>query len=178
MPKEGVLEPVKGQWSGVNKIVAEKSNRALEKFNAYSIMEEPMTSCGCFECIVAVVPEANGVMVVNRGFSGMTPIGMTFSTLAGSVGGGQQIPGFTGVGRLYLSSKKFISAEGGFHRIVWMTKELKEALAERLKKRVEELGTPDFLDKIADETAATTVEDLLPFLTKVGHPALKMPPLM
>jgi len=172
------IDPVKGQWEGVNKVVQEKSNRALEKFNAYSIMEFPMTSCGCFECIVCVLPEANGVMVVNRGFSGMTPIGMTFSTLAGSVGGGQQTPGFIGVGRLYLTSRKFISAEGGFHRIVWMTKELKEGLQERLKRRAEELGTPDFIDKIADETVATTIEELLPFLQKVSHPALTMPPLM
>lgn len=172
------IESVKGQWEGVNKAVQEKSNRALERFNAYSIMDLPMTSCGCFECIVCVLPEANGVMVVNRGFSGMTPIGMTFSTLAGSVGGGQQTPGFTGVGRLYLTSKKFISAEGGFHRIVWMTKELKEGLGERFKKRVEELGTPDFIEKIADETIATTVEELLPFLQKVNHPALTMPSLM
>ncbi|MFH1824375.1 MAG: acetyl-CoA decarbonylase/synthase complex subunit alpha/beta [Candidatus Firestonebacteria bacterium] len=172
------LEPVKGQWEGVNKAVNEKSNRALEKFNAYSIMDFPMTSCGCFECIVCVLPEANGVMIVNRGFSGMTPIGMTFSTLAGSVGGGQQTPGFTGVGRLYLTSKKFISAEGGLHRIVWMTKELKEGLGERLKKRAEESGTPDFIEKIADETMATTVEELVPFLQKVNHPALTMPSIM
>ena len=147
-------------------------------FNAYSIMEFPMTSCGCFECIVAVLPEANGVMVVNRGFSGMTPIGMTFSTLAGTVGGGQQVPGFTGVGRLYLTSKKFISAEGGFPRIVWMTKELKEALKEKIAVRAKELGMPDLLDKIGDETIATTVEELLPFLQKCDHPALKMPALM
>lgn len=177
--KKGVcIEPVKGQWEGVNKFVYEKSNRIIEKFNAYSLMDFPETSCGCFECIVAIVPEANGIMVVNRGFSGMTPVGMTFSTLAGSVGGGLQTPGFLGVGRLYLTSKKFISAEGGFHRIVWMPKELKEALSERFKKRASELSTPDFIDKIADETQATTAEELLVFLQKVNHPALSMPSLM
>ena len=108
----------------------------------------------------------------------MTPCGMKFSTLAGMVGGGQQVPGFVGIGRLYITSPKFISANGGFKRIVWMTKELKDSLSAQLKKRVEETGGPDFIDKIADETVATTAEELLPFLQKVNHPALSMPPMM
>jgi len=103
---------------------------------------------------------------------------MGFSTLAGSIGGGQQTPGFMGVGRLYITSKKFISAEGGLKRVVWMTKELKEALADKLKKRGEELGDPDFINKIADESIATNMEGLLPHLEKVGHPALKMEAVM
>lgn len=154
-------------------------NITLADIHSYIVNGGPwVKNCGCFECIVAIVPEANGVMVVNRGFSGMTPVGMTFSTLAGSVGGGLQTPGFLGVGRLYLTSKKFISAEGGFHRLLWMPKELKEVLGDRLKKRADELGTPDFIDKIADEAVATTAEELLVFLQKVNHPALTMPSLM
>ena len=101
-----------------------------------------MTSCGCFEDIIAYVPECNGVMIVNREFQGDTPIGMTFSTLAGNVGGGQQIPGFMGVGKIYIVSKKFISAEGGLKRVIWMPKELKETLAWGLKERAEDLGIP------------------------------------
>jgi len=172
------LDPVKGEWKGVNEVELQKSNRTLERFCGYSIIDAPETSCGCFECIIAILPEANGFMVVNREYSGMTPAGMTFSTLAGTIGGGQQTPGFMGVGRLYIVSKKFISAEGGLKRIVWMSKELKEALADRLKKRTEELGDPDFLNKIADEAIATTTEELLPFLEKVGHPALTMEAVM
>lgn len=168
------IDPVKGEWSGVNEAVSQKSNRTLERFCGYSIMDSPETSCGCFECIIAILPEANGFMIVNREHSGMTPAGMGFSTLAGTIGGGQQIPGFMGVGRLYITSKKFISAEGGLKRIVWMTKELKDAIADKLKKRCEEIGEPDLLDKIADETIATTTEELLPYLEKVGHPALTM----
>ena len=117
-------------------------------------------------------------MVVNREYAGMTPTGMTFSTLAGTIGGGQQSPGFMGVGRLYIVSKKFISAEGGLKRVVWMTKELKEVLADKLKERCKELGDPDFMNKVADETVATTTEGLLPYLEKVGHPALKMESVM
>jgi len=150
----------------------------VEKFNAYSLMEDPMTSCGCFECIMAILPECNGVMIVNREYPGMTPCGMAFTTLAGSVGGGLQTPGFLGIGRLYITSRKFVRAEGGLPRVVWMPKELKEAMADRLKARAEELGQPDLYDKIADETVATDAETLLAWLTEKEHPALTMPPLI
>lgn len=176
--KGKVIDETKGQWEGVNKAVNENTHGKLQRFNAYTMMEDPMTSCGCFECIVGLVPEANGVMVVNREYGGETPVGMKFSTLAGSVGGGMQTPGFIGVGRQYLISKKFISADGGFHRIVWMPKALKDAMMDRLKQRAEELGTPDFVEKIADETIAISPEQLLAFLEKVKHPALTMPPMM
>ncbi|MFH0807206.1 MAG: acetyl-CoA decarbonylase/synthase complex subunit alpha/beta [Elusimicrobiota bacterium] len=176
--KGELLNAVCGEWKGVNEFVFDNSHKSIEKFNNYAIMESPTTSCGCFECIVAVLPECNGVMVVNRGYTGMTPIGMTFTTLAGSVGGGNQTPGFLGVGRIYLASKKFLVPEGGFHRIVWMPKELKEILKDKLTKRAQELGTPDFVDKIADETIATESAELLEFLKKCNHPALKLPPLL
>lgn len=176
--KGKTLDSVKGQWDGVDEFVYQFSNKAIEHFSAYSMMEYPMTSCGCFECIVSIIPECNGVMVVNRGFTGMTPSGMTFTHLAGSVGGGNQTPGFLGVGRLYLVSKKFLLAEGGFHRIVWMPKELKEQLGDKLKKRAEELGTPDFINKIADESVTDDPVKLAEHLAKINHPALTMPSLV
>jgi len=172
------LDPVKGQWKNINDYIEIKSNGNLKKFNAYSIMEEPMTSCGCFECIAAVVPEANGIMIVDRDFTGMTPIGMKFSTLAGQIGGGTQTPGFTGIGKLYISSPKFISAEGGQKRIVWMPKQLKEGIAERLKPQLEKMKLPDLFDKIATEENAEEPEKLLEYLQKVGHPALEMEELI
>lgn len=168
------IDPVKGQWKNINEYIEVKSNGNLKKFNAYSIMEEPMTSCGCFECIAAVVPEANGIMIVDRDYTGMTPIGMTFSTLAGQIGGGVQMPGFTGIGRMYISSPKFISAEGGQKRIVWMSKALKEEIAERLKPQLERMEISDLFDKIATEEEAEDPEKLVEFLQSVGHPALEM----
>jgi len=103
---------------------------------------------------------------------------MAFTTLAGTVGGGLQTPGFLGIGRLYIVSRKFISAEGGLPRVLWMPKELKEALGDRIKERAAEMGLEDFYEKIADETVATTMEELYPWLQEHDHPALKMPPLM
>jgi acetyl-CoA synthase len=168
------IDPVKGQWKNINDYIAVKSNGTLEKFNAYSIMEDPMTSCGCFECIAAIVPEANGVMIVDRDFTGMTPVGMTFSTMAGQVGGGLQVPGFIGIGKLYISSGKFISAEGGHQRIVWMSKQLKEEIEPRLEEQLKLIGNTDLFAKIATEEDAEEPEQLLSFLEKVSHPALEM----
>jgi acetyl-CoA synthase len=176
--KGEVLDPVKGRWSGVDEYLKANSAGNVESLNLYTIMDNPMTSCGCFECIVAIIPEANGVMIVQRGHTGMTPIGMKFSTLAGTVGGGTQNPGFMGVGVNFITSKKFLYADGGIKRIVWMTKNLKERIGEDFKKRCEEEGVPDLLDKIADETVAEDSEKLMEFLANVGHPALEMEPMI
>jgi len=173
-----VVDDRTGQWSGINDFVKQASGGNVERMSCYSLMIDPMTSCGCFMCIVAILPMCNGVMIVNREYSGMTPSGMKFSTLAGSIGGGIQMPGFTGIGRNYIISKKFLSAEGGLPRVVWMTKELKEALAEPLKARAEQLGMPDLVDKIADESVGETEDVILEFLTSHEHPALTMEPLM
>lgn len=176
--KGEVLDPVLGQWRGVNEFVKKASRGNVERVSMYSILQDPQTSCGCFECIVAVLPEANGVMIVNREYLGETPIGMTFSTMAGQIGGGVQMPGFLGIGKLYITSKKFISAEGGIKRVVWMPKELLEEVRERLEKRLAEIGEPDLINKIATEEDAKNLEELLAFLESVKHPALSMEALI
>jgi len=172
--KGKVLDEKLGQWSNINDFVYASSNKTIDKVSMYSLIESPQSSCGCFECIVALVPEANGVMVVHRDYAGDTPLGMTFTTLAGSVGGGVQTPGFLGVGKLYLTSNKFISAEGGLKRVVWMPKELKDFIRARLEKQPNKAMELNLIDKIADETNATTLDQLLEFLNKTKHPALEM----
>lgn len=178
VPKGELIDPRYGRYTGVDEYLKKASGGAVETLNLYTIMENPMTSCGCFECIVAIIPEANGVMIVNRGFPGMTPIGMKFSTLAGTVGGGMQTPGFMGIGVNFITSKKFLFGDGGIRRIVWMPKALKERVKEVFQKRAEEEGVPDLLDKIADETICEDSEKLLEYLSSVGHPALEMEPMI
>ncbi len=175
--KGKVLDARKGQWQDVNDFVFNNSHKTLEIFNAYSIIEHPMTSCGCFECISGLLPSTNGIMTVYRDYIGMTPSGMTFSTLAGTVGGGVQTPGFIGHSKQYIGSPKFISAEGGAKRIVWMNKSLKEELAPILEAIGKREGMDDFLDKIADETTAITEEEVQEYVSQKHHPALAMPPL-
>lgn len=179
IPKGECLEPRIGQWDKVNAFVISTSGGKVERMSQYSMIVDPMTSCGCFECIAAILPMTGGIMIVNREFPEMTPSGMKFSTLAGTVGGGQQVPGFIGHSKHYISSKKFIAAEGGIQRIVWMPTVLKQEIHESLVKRAEELGLggEEFLAKIADETTATTEEEVLEFITNAGHPATTMDPM-
>jgi acetyl-CoA synthase len=167
----------KGYWSGVNDYAAVASHGKVNEVSMYSIMENPMTACGCFECIVMLIPEANGVMVVNREDTSMTPAGMTFSTLAGVAGGGLQTPGVMGVGKYYLVSPKFIYADGGFKRVVWMSSILKQSMSDELKAVAEREGDPDLIERIADERTVTSVDELLAYLEEHNHPALVMDPI-
>jgi acetyl-CoA synthase len=120
----------------------------------------------------------NGVMTVNRDYTGMSPCGMKFTTLAGSVGGGAVTPGFVGHSKYNITQRKWLIGDGGIKRLVWMSKMLKEEIKERLKKRSEEIGIPNLIDMIADETIGVTEEEILPFLTEKNHPALSMDPIL
>ena len=177
--KEGCIDERTGRYETVNKMVEEATHGAVQSVTLYSILEDPMTSCGCFECICGIEPMSNGFIVVNREYSGTTPVGMTFGELASCTGGGVQTPGYMGHGRHFISSKKFIHAEGGIERIVWMPKELKDDVAEKLNATAKELyGIDNFTDMVADETICTEVDDLMNFLTEKNHPVLAMEPLM
>ena len=177
--KERPIDENLGSYEDVDEAVQKFSQGALEHVTLYSIMQDPMTSCGCFECICGIEPFSNGVVIANREYAGMTPLGMTFSEMASMTGGGVQTPGFMGHGKHFISSKKFMKAEGGIERIVWMPKELKETVAERLNKTAKELyGIDNFTDMIGDETNTTDAEELVAFLTEHNHPALSMDPMM
>ncbi|MFD3155771.1 acetyl-CoA decarbonylase/synthase complex subunit alpha/beta [Haloimpatiens sp. FM7330] len=179
VPKEGLIDEEKGVWTKVNETVEQISQGAVNNVTLYSLIEDPMTSCGCFECICGIMPEANGVVIVNREYGSVCPLGMTFGELASMTGGGVQTPGFMGHGRTFIYSKKFIKAEGGLGRIVWMPKELKDFAREKLDAAAKELYDVDnFTDMICDETIATDSEGVLAFLEEKGHPALTMDPIM
>ena len=177
--KERIIDERIGEYEDVNEAVRKFSQGALEDVSLYSIIEKPMTSCGCFECICGIEPLSNGVCIANREYAGMTPIGMTFPELASMTGGGVETPGFMGHGKHFIASKKFMKAEGGVARIVWMPKDLKDQVAERLNETAKEMyGIENFVDMIGDETVAEDPETLLAFLEEKGHPALSMEPMM
>ncbi len=174
IPKGKLIDPVKGYWEGTNEAAVKNSQGTVTDVAMYSIMENPMTACGCFECIVMYIPEVEGVMVVSREDPSMTPAGMTFSTLAGMAGGGLQTPGVMGVGKFYLTSPKFISADGGFKRVVWMSSFLKDSMQAELAEVAEREGMPNLIDRIADERKVTTVDELVDWLEEVQHPVREM----
>ena len=176
--KGEVLDQRYGQFKGCTEFVNKASRQKIESVSLYSLMVDPMTTCGCCECIAAVLPMANGIMTVDRDYTGDTPCGMKFTTLAGTIGGGAQTPGFLGHSKFNITQRKFLSGDGGLERIVWMPKRLKEEIYDRLKKRAEEMGIPDFPDMIADETVASTEDEVIAYCTEKGHPALTMEPIM
>jgi acetyl-CoA synthase len=178
VPKGETLDAKLGQWKGVNDFVFKASRGKVDHYNFYSIINDPMTTCGCMECIAAILPICNGIMTVNRDFGGMTPCGMKFTTLAGTIGGGITTPGFVGHSKYNVAQRKFLLAEGGIKRLVWMPTSLKQEIGVRFNERAREMGMPDLLDRIADETIGTTEEEILPFLTEKNHPAITMDPLM
>ncbi len=168
------IDPDNGYFTGINEFVNQASRGAVPEVSCYSLMNAPMTACGCFEAIAAMLPTCNGIMVVNRDFLGMTPSGMKFTSLAGMAGGGMQTPGFMGVSKHYMTSNKLFKAEGGLKRVVWLPKMLKEEISEKLKAVCAEIGMPELYDMIATEEQGTTEEEIYAFLKEKGHPALEM----
>jgi acetyl-CoA synthase len=176
--KGKVLDPKLGRFAGVDEFIKGASKGAIETYNFYSMVNAPMTTCGCCECIAAMLPACNGVMTVGRDYSGDTPCGMKFTTLAGVMGGGASSPGFVGHSKFNITQKKFILGDGGLLRLVWMPKVLKDEIYDRLNARGKEMGVDNFAEMIADETVGITEDEILPFLQEKGHPALNMEPLI
>jgi len=163
IPKGDLIDPVKGEYTGANKVEAERSLGTYDRVYLYSAFEHPHTSCGCFEAIVFYIPEVDGFGVVHREFKGNTVVGDTFSHMAGETSGGKQVEGRLGTGLEQLRSPKFIQADGGRKRIVWVPKDIKE----RYKEAFQADGV---YDKIATEEDVKDTDELLQFLERVGHP--------
>jgi acetyl-CoA synthase len=176
--KEGLIDANLGQWQSVNRIVAQESGGALEAYSLYSLMQDPGTACGDFECITAMLPLANGVMVMAHDYTGMTPSGMDWEMLYEMVGAGMPVPGFLGHSKRALHRDKFIAAEGGWRRIVWMNHALREELRPALEALAEAAGMPGFVDRIATEQDALEEEEILARMEVMEHPALMMEPMI
>jgi acetyl-CoA decarbonylase/synthase complex subunit beta len=164
VPKGECIDPVKGEWSGVNETIKERSHGSTNKVYLHSIFGHPHTSCGCFEAIAFYIPEVDGIGIVDRSFKAPTVNGMTFSAMAGFCGGGKQVEGFLGIGIEYIKSRKFLIADGGLTRVVWMPKALKE--------KVKEAIPLELYAKIATEEEAKNLNELKLFLEKVNHPII------
>ena len=138
--------------------------RSNQQVWLYTAFDHPHTSCGCFEAVTFYIPEVDGFGVVNRSFKGATVNGLPFSTIADSAAGGRQIDGFHGMSIEYMRSKKFFAADGGWNRVVWVPKEVKE--------RVKEFIPKDVVDKVATEEDATNIDALKAFLKEKNHPVV------
>ncbi len=167
-----------GKWQGINDFVKKASQGKTEYYNLYSIMDKPMATCEWVECISVVLPLCNGIMITDKDYTGMTPCGMDFKTIIDNTKSELDTPGFMGHSRYNITQRKFINAEGGIKRIVWMPKNLKIEISHRFNSLALEIGIPDLIDRIADEGEGATEEAILPFLKAKKHPALSMEPII
>ncbi len=159
-----MINAEKGEFSGVNEVVKKRTMGEVQQVWLYTAFDHPHTSCGCFEAVTFYIPEVDGFGVVNRAFKGATVNGLPFSTIADSAAGGRQIDGFHGMSIEYMRSKKFFAADGGWNRVVWLPKEVKE--------RVKDFIPADVVDKIATEENATNIDALKAFLKEKSHPVV------
>jgi len=163
--KGEVLDPERGEYANVNVAVEENSQGTTERVYLHSVFGHPHTSCGCFEAVAFYIPELDGIGIVNRDFRGETPLGIPFSAMAGQCSGGKQVEGFSGLSLEYMRSPKFLQADGGYRRVIWMPRDLKESVLEFIPE--------DVRDKIATEEDATSIKDLRRFLRENEHPILE-----
>ncbi|MCL2172095.1 MAG: CO dehydrogenase/CO-methylating acetyl-CoA synthase complex subunit beta [Nitrososphaerota archaeon] len=162
IPRGDVINEEKGEFSGVNEAAKKRSMGEVTKVWLYTAFDHPHTSCGCFEAVTFYIPEVDGFGIVHRTFKGVTVNGLPFSTLADSTAGGRQIDGFHGMSLEYMRSSKFFAADGGWNRVVWVPKEVKEKVKDFIPK--------DIIGKIATEDDAKGIDDLKTFLKEKNHP--------
>lgn len=159
------LDKWKGEYTGANEILKEKSLGEIDRVWLYTAFGYPHTSCGCFEGLAFYIPEVEGLGLVYRDFKDKTVNGLPFTTMADSTAGGRQVDGFHGVSIEYLRSPKFLQVDGGWNRIVWMPLAIKD--------RVKDYIPTDVIDKIATEKDVETIDQLKEFLERQNHPVLE-----
>jgi len=178
VPRGRLIDARTGQWENINEFVSLESGGKNNRYSLYSLITDPAPICECAEAISCILPLCNGIMTVNRAYDGITPSGMTFNRMMELVGGGLSTPGFSGHSLASITGRKFLSAEDGILRLVWMPASLKQAIAGCFTPLAIGLGLPDLIDRIADESIGVTEENTLAFLRDRKHPALDMPPLL
>jgi len=163
--KGELIDPLTGEYEGVNKVIREKSLGEIERVQLYTAFGYPHTSCGCFEGCAFYIPELDGFGVVHRNFRDETVNGLNFVTISDLTAGGRQVDGFHGLSIEYMRSPKFLQADGGWNRVIWIPAEV--------KARIKDFMPPEMVDKIATETDVSNLDELRAFLKEKGHPIVE-----
>jgi acetyl-CoA decarbonylase/synthase, CODH/ACS complex subunit beta len=163
--KGEVLDEIRGEYANVNTVMADKSQGTVERVYLHSVFGYPHTSCGCFEAVAFYIPELDGVGIVDRDFKGETPLGIPFSAMAGQCSGGKQVEGFAGLSLEYMRSPKFLQADGGYERVIWLPKAIKDSLKDFIPD--------DLADKIPTEEDANSIKEIRKFLREKNHPIIE-----
>jgi acetyl-CoA decarbonylase/synthase complex subunit beta len=158
------IDPVKGEYSGINENAKKKSLGEINKVWLYTSFGYPHTSCGCFEAIAFYIPEVDGLGIVHRDFKERTVNGLPFSTMADSAAGGRQVDGFHGLSIEYMRSPKFLQVDGGWDRVTWIPKSVKERLKDFIPNEI--------INKLPTEDEVKNLDELREFLKTKQHPVV------
>jgi len=136
------LDPVHGEWEGLNAGAARLSHGRTTRVRLHSLDEFPHTGCGCFRMIMfkTDLPRP-GIGIMNSGYAGHAPDGRTWRDLHYALGG-KQTPGLAGAAPSYLHSPKFLKAHGGWNSVVWVAPKIAAAAGRALPEGVE-IGPED-----------------------------------
>ncbi|HUV54427.1 MAG TPA: CO dehydrogenase/CO-methylating acetyl-CoA synthase complex subunit beta [Candidatus Krumholzibacteriaceae bacterium] len=160
--KGALIDAVTGEYEGVNQVIRDKSLGEIERVQLYTAFGYPHTSCGCFEGCAFYIPEVDGYGVVHRNYKSETVNGLSFVTISDLTAGGRQVDGFHGLSIEYMRSPKFLQADGGWDRVVWMPKDIMD--------RIKQYMPPEIISKIATEKDVETIDQLKEWLKEKGHP--------
>jgi len=165
IPPGDCIDELTGEYVGVNEVIRAKSLGEIERVQLYTAFGYPHTSCGCFEGCAFYIPEVDGLGIVHRNFRAETVNGLNFVTVSDLTAGGRQVDGFHGLSIEYMRSPKFMQADGGWDRVVWMPGEIKE--------QVRAFIPSEIVDKIASEQDVSNIEELRAWLIERGHPIVE-----
>jgi hypothetical protein len=142
----------------VNASTAERTDGRVTRVFLHSIFQHQHTACSCFQNIAFYIPDVDGIALVHRGYPGVTPDGATWTTWANRIAGRQYPEGAASFAVAYMASRKFLEGDGGWDRVVWMTRTLKDAAGDAIPHHLRE--------RIATEQDATTLEALKTYLAE------------
>lgn len=165
IPKGKLLDPLTGEYEEVNRVIREKSLGEIERVQLYTGFGYPHTSCGCFEACAFYIPEVDGYGIVHRNYKGQTINGLDFVTISDLTAGGRQVDGFHGLGIEYMRSPKFMQADGGWDRFVWMPVDIRDRIVDYMPE--------DIVPKIATEGDVSTLDELKTWLKDKEHPIVE-----
>lgn len=115
------LNPITGEWAGINVSAAKLTHGRTNRIFLHSLDKYPHTGCGCFRFIMfkTNLPRI-GIGIMDRAYKGSAPDGRTWTDLHYELAG-KQVPGVTGGSTEYLFSEKFLIAHKGWQRVVWVS---------------------------------------------------------
>jgi acetyl-CoA decarbonylase/synthase complex subunit beta len=151
------LDPERGEYEGVNTSTVERTGGRVSRVFLHSIFQHPHTACSCFQNIAFHIPDVDGIALMHRGYPGVTPDGSTWTTWANRIAGRQYHEGAASFSVNYMTSKKFLKGDGGWERVVWMTRTLKNAAGDAIPAHLRE--------RIATEHDVTSLAELKEYLT-------------